>query len=556
MQVGRNNARAQRVIDFIERNLKVTVGDHVGEPFLLAPFQRAFIEDVFAPIDLAKPEKRLINKAILSVGRKCGKSEIAAAIVLACLIGPESERNGWVVSAATTHKQARIVFDKVVQFIEMSPVLKKYLQIGNAKSTIYVKPGTSVRAAGSKYEAIANKPGGSLGLNPSVCIFDELTAANDRKFYDALVSSQKARPNPLFLVISTQNAETTHVLSEIIDAGLRRNEDGSPVNPRTVVHLHAADEGCDLLDRAQHRKATPAIGLWIDEDVFYQEAIDASMSPSEEAQFRLYALNQRVAAEAPVVSRLQWQQIGPEPLPVPAIRTQATFEFDQGEDLITSLDLSARTDLTCMLAISRETSGDEPARIKAWFWKPKVTLVKDAARDGLDYPIMARQGWLIPVDSPDVDPDAVVSHLVGLQHRCRVSSLVYDRDVHLQQEFFRALDRAGVHHHVGPGSGLEVKPWGQGFQGMHIGITAIEHYVLNQKIRHDGNPILEWNMANARVLIQPSGIGRKLVKMSKHLRIDGSICLAMTLGYKHTMEKENAIANPYDDDAFSLTALL
>jgi phage terminase large subunit-like protein len=81
------------------------------------------------------------------------------------------------------------------------------------------------------------------------------------------------------------------------------------------------------------------------------------------------------------------------------------------------------------------------------------------------------------------------------------------------------------------GSGLRLVPWGQGFKDMAPAIDALEVAVLERKLRHAPNLVLNWNMANAVATMDPSG-NRKIDKEKARFRIDGAVALAMVMGLK------------------------
>src|SRR3954453_8603125 len=83
-------SRAERVIAFIE-TLKITSGKLAGTNLRVRPWQRAFIEAVYAT-DAAG--NRVVRTALLTLPRKNGKSGIVAALALAHLVGPEAEQRG------------------------------------------------------------------------------------------------------------------------------------------------------------------------------------------------------------------------------------------------------------------------------------------------------------------------------------------------------------------------------------------------------------------------------------------------------------------------------
>jgi phage terminase large subunit-like protein len=60
-------------------------------------------------------------------------------------------------------------------------------------------------------------------------------------------------------------------------------------------------------------------------------------------------------------------------------------------------------------------------------------------------------------------------------------------------------------------------------------LDQLEDLVIDAKLRHGGNAVLQWNVSNAVVDIDPTG-ARKLNKRRARARIDGLQALAMAVG--------------------------
>src|ERR1700746_1406281 len=95
----------EKVIAFVE-DMTVTSGELAFSKLKLRPFQREFIEGVYAE----KAGRRPIRTAIMSMGRKNGKTQLAAALAVCHLCGPESESRGEVYSCANDRFQASKIF--------------------------------------------------------------------------------------------------------------------------------------------------------------------------------------------------------------------------------------------------------------------------------------------------------------------------------------------------------------------------------------------------------------------------------------------------------------
>jgi len=76
----------EMVLSFARNHLVFPEGKKIGEPLELDIFQQAFILAAFD-----SPEH--IDKAILSMGRRGGKTLVMAVICLAFLVGPVAQKN-------------------------------------------------------------------------------------------------------------------------------------------------------------------------------------------------------------------------------------------------------------------------------------------------------------------------------------------------------------------------------------------------------------------------------------------------------------------------------
>ena len=72
-------AKADRAVTFIE-NLRHTKGKWAGKRFWLLPWQEQIIRDVFGIVD--ERGNRQFRTAYVEIGKKNGKSELAAAVAL------------------------------------------------------------------------------------------------------------------------------------------------------------------------------------------------------------------------------------------------------------------------------------------------------------------------------------------------------------------------------------------------------------------------------------------------------------------------------------------
>jgi phage terminase large subunit-like protein len=74
-----------KVIDFIS-HLKHFEDQYAGQPFILLPWQRWIVSNVFCWHQPDDHTKRVIRNVFLLISRKNGKTALSAAIMLASMI--------------------------------------------------------------------------------------------------------------------------------------------------------------------------------------------------------------------------------------------------------------------------------------------------------------------------------------------------------------------------------------------------------------------------------------------------------------------------------------
>lgn len=516
----RNDERAERVIKFIEK-LYVPSGILANKRFTLLPFQKQFIRDIYAP---AKPDgNRLVSQAILSVARKNGKSALISALVLAHLFGPESEPFGEIYSAANSREQAGIIFKQVHQLILAHPELRN-MTLGVRPALKVVESSKLIQCSGngSFYKAISREAGAAHGLNPSVWIYDELAQSASSDLYDALVTSQAARKEPLGVVISTQNPDPEHILSRLIDDGLNAND------PRIVCHLYEVPMSApDIHDQSVWKQANPAIGEFLSFDSMRALSDHAKRDVQREAAFRNLHLNQRISVDAPLISASDWTNCG-----------KKEYKLEEKEEIYLGLDLAKSADLAALVAVSAN-SGD---RIKCWAWTHSYNLDYREKVDGSPYTKWYKEGHIFITKSNAISFDEIARFIRSLTKKYTIKKVAYDRwriddferawneSFEEDEERIAFFKNPDPIHMNNPGV-VSFLPFGQGYVSMTPAIEALTESVREGTLLHDNNPVLTRCISNAIPIYDPAG-NVKLDKRRRNMRIDAAIALAMAIGVK------------------------
>lgn len=193
-----------KAIDFISI-IHHFLGASAGKPFILEPWQEWMVAYILG-IKWKESGYRVIRDVYFQVGRKAGKTGIAAAIALYMLIA-DGEAAPEIACLANSREQARLVFKYITNFSmdidkkgRILKCLRNYIDCPANKGTCKV------------YSADASKLD---GLNVSCGIVDEYHEAKSRALYDVIKSSMTMRKQPLMIVLTTAgfNLESPYHLS-------------------------------------------------------------------------------------------------------------------------------------------------------------------------------------------------------------------------------------------------------------------------------------------------------------------------------------------------------
>ncbi|WP_280107463.1 terminase TerL endonuclease subunit [Sinorhizobium fredii] len=308
------------------------------------------------------------------------------------------------------------------------------------------------------------------------------------------------------MIISTQAPADDHILSELIDYGLKIRA-GEIDDDTFTVHLYAADPGCDLLDERQWKKANPALGDYRDIDEFRAAMKRATKVGSLEARLRNLYLNQRVQAKAPFLSPDVWRRNN---------RPVLEDLLYDGRPVYGGLDLSYRTDLSALVMAVEDDQRN--VHLIPRVWTPGDTLDERGLRDRAPYRVWANRGFLVPVPGEVLDYDFLAADVGELSASISFTTVNYDQwriDV-LKQSF----NRLGV--------AVPLQAFGQGYKSMSPAIEIFEELAVKGKLFHGGHPVMRWCVSNAVIEMDAAG-NRKLTKSKSFGRIDVAVAAVMAV---------------------------
>jgi phage terminase large subunit-like protein len=180
------------------------------------------------------------------------------------------------------------------------------------------------------------------------------------------------------------------------------------------------------------------------------------------------------------------------------------------------LDLSATKDLTALVGVFPDDTGPG-FDVLAEFFLPGDSLPERVRRDRAPYDQFARGGWLTLTPGNTIDHQAVRRCLGVWRERYNVREIAFDP--YNATELVRQLVEE---------DGFTLSPMRQGFLSMSAPSKALETAILSRALRHDGNPVLRWNVANVSLEADAAG-NIKPSKEKSTERIDGVVALIMAI---------------------------
>jgi phage terminase large subunit-like protein len=240
-----NLTLGEEIIAWIESEVRVPEGALVGQQLVLMEWQKREILRIY-------DNPAGTRRAIVSVGRKSGKTTFAACLLLVHLVGPVAIPNSQLFSAAQSRDQAGLLYQLAAKIVRMSPRLS---------DAVVCKDGIKQLACpsrGTTYRALSSEASTAYGLSPGFLVFDELGQVRGPRdtLFEALTTSTAGQLAPLQVIISTQAPTDSDLLSVLIDDALAGHD------PRVICSLYSAPADADPFSLETIKAANPSIGAF------------------------------------------------------------------------------------------------------------------------------------------------------------------------------------------------------------------------------------------------------------------------------------------------------
>jgi len=491
-------AAAERVCGIIERfpHIKGIWAQH-RHKLTLQPWQTFILCSVFG-WKRREDNLRRFRTVYTEVARKNGKSSWTSGIGL-YLLACDDEQGAHIVSAANTRDQAKIIFGDAQQMARKEPGFCGRFGIEVLAHTI-VQVATA-----SKFEALSAEYSNLDGLNLHAALIDELHAHPTRGVWDILETATGARAQPLIWAITTAGTNRASVCWEqhrYVTQILTRD-----IEDETYFGIiYTIDDGDDPFDENAWLKANPNLGVSKYPEALRAEAARAQVMPSAQTAFFTKHLNIWVNADVAWLPAGAWDRL---------TDPQLALENYEGQPCYIGIDLAVRSDIAAMVLLFPPYGAHQKWAVFAKYYLPAETVLRD---ENAHYQGWERAGRLTVAGEAMTDFDFIIEDLQQWGARFEVREIASDpwRNV----PFKMYLQKAGVTVNI-----VDVR---QNTATMSPSMKELEGMILDQKITHDGDPVLSWMISNV-VAHRDEKDNLYPQKDTQDKKIDGVLALLMAL---------------------------
>ena len=531
--------KALRFFDFLVLSKGVTKANVPKEQinsdgtirFQLAPWQAFMVASIFGWKKIVN-NKRRFTEAYVEIPKKNGKSTLASGIANYMLIA-DNEAGPEVYFGAYTRDQAGICFEEAVAQIKDSKELKKRVTI--------LKNSVTVQETRAKMMSVSHDADNTEGKNSHADVIDEYHVHKTDKVKNSLGTGQSAREQPLMFVITTAGYNKQGPCYKHRDVCIGMLE-GKYNLDNLFVLIYGIDENDDWKDESNWVKANPTMGVTTKIEKLREEFAMALRSGSKEVDFKTKRLNLWVDAAVTWIPSETWKKgylTDPKDKEKP-------FKPPFDSICYGGIDLGRSNDISSYALFFPEYN----------FLTVRHYCAKEAAeyaaRGGIDYKDWIDAGHLIDTPGKTTDYEYIMKDVFqdAQNYELRFIGL----DPYGSQMFKDKLkDELGVMWAAKKGDDGQLKwdnhsviqTFRQGFISISPPTVLFEELVVNETLKHDGNPVTGWMLGNVVLDTDAAGNIKPTKEKSKD-KIDGIVASIMALGeyseWHHHLEGNTGIA--------------
>ena len=498
-------ADAYMRIDFIEHCVKLTKSPFYGKPMVLLLWQKAFIEVAYSFKILSMDSGKWVDRfqeILLIISRKCGKTELIAALELTeMIIGkPGSD----IVCSGTNDGTADLCY----QAIDTMRLIIDPKSLDTWRN----QKGIKCFATKSNIYKLSDSSRQKEGRNIDFAGIDEVWSLLDDGIYKPIQQSTSTKDSYKIFMFGSEGFVADGFLDDQTKKYRRiiRKEDDSESSKRKLPWIYSMDDEREVWDTNEEginplwEKANPSIGA-IKKWSYLRDRVDEARQSKSDKMFVLAKdFNFKVSNGQAWLNRGDYEYI------------TNTFDLEdfRGSLILGAVDLSETTDMSnAKILLMR--ANDKTKYIYTHYWIPESKLDNsDDKEAGAEYHEWAKQGLLTICEGNEIDTAKIADWFYQLykDYDLRLYKCGYDQ--RYAKDF---LNRMEDYH-------FEYEMIYQNKFVMSPPMKLVEADFTSQLINYNQNEIDKWCLGNTGVLIDDLSYCMPIKqKNQKSKRIDGAV---------------------------------
>ena len=494
-----NPRKGNHVIEFIENYCKHSKGAMGGKPFILELWEKALLAAAFGIVHKISG-KRKYKEVDLVVGRKNGKSTLAAAVGLYLQMA-DGEAGPEVYACATKKDQAKIIWLEAKKMVKKSPILLK-----RNKALVGELIGefndSSFRPLGRDSDTLD-------GLNVHGALLDEIHAWTDDNLYDVIVDGTSSREEPLTFITTTAGTIREHIYDTKYAAAEQTiNGYQDPEGYRdekTLYLIYELDSRGEWIYPDCWVKANPSLGTVKQEETLSDKVEKAKANPKLVKNLLCKDFDMP-------------ETVGEAWLTYEQANNDQTFHI---EDLrpnygIGGCDLSDTTDLSAAKVIFR-VPDDSHIYVLQMYWIPEDLVAKRVLEDKVPYDIWIKAGYVRTCPGNKNHPKYITDWFREIRetHDIYIPWIGYDAWsaaywVEEMQQYFGRESMIPIH---------------QGARTLSAPMKSLGADLEHNLIVYNNNPVDKWCLCNTAIQTDTNDNIKPIKTSNPKRRIDGTAAL-------------------------------
>ena len=484
--------KANRALKFIETFCRHNKGKLAPRVLKLELWEKAFVSCLYGIVD--ENGKRVFREVALFVGRKCGKTLLASAII-AYEAFVDGEFGSEIYCLAPKLDQSDLVYSAFEFTKDKNPDLAKRAR---KRKTDYIIDSTN-----TVIKKIAFSEKKADGYSPMLTVCDEMSswpAARGLKQYEVMTSGTGSRQEPITLSISSGGYVNDGIYDELFKRGTAFLL-GNSKEKHLLPLFYMIDDKDKWDDINELRKSLPNLGVSVPFQFILDEIDVAHESLSKKAEFCCkYANIKQNSSQAWMPSQI-----------IDANEEELDIETFAHSYCVGGLDLSQTTDLTSACIVVEKNG---ILYVFSHFWMPAEKIEERQAKEGIPYNIYIQQGLLSPSGDNFVDYHDCFKWFTDKVEKLELLPLKVGYDRYSAQYLVQDMKAYG----------FQMDDVFQGYNLTPV-INEMEGLMREGKIRYAKNSILKMHLLDTALKKDNESNKVKIIKLDSKCHIDGTAAL-------------------------------